>query len=40
MVHKTPGDRRAEAKRNGFKLNAKGIWSYRGIDSSGRRVGE
>ena len=30
--------RRFEARRNGFKKNLKGLWSFRGIDSSGRRA--
>jgi virulence factor Mce-like protein len=30
--------RRSEARRNDFRKNLKGLWSFRGIDSSGRRA--
>jgi hypothetical protein len=30
--------RRFEARRMGFKKNLKGLWSFRGIDSSGRKA--
>jgi phospholipid/cholesterol/gamma-HCH transport system substrate-binding protein len=33
-----PVARRFEARRMGFKKNLKGLWSFRGIDSSGRKA--
>ena len=36
--HKYPISRRYEARRNGFVKNLKGLYSFRGIDSSGRRA--
>lgn len=36
LVQKTELERRIEAKRNGYKKNSKGLFSYRGLDSSGR----
>ena len=36
QAHKYPISRRFEARRNGFKLNSKGLFSFRGLDSSRR----
>ena len=37
QAHRWPISRRFEARRNGFKLNSKGLFSFRGLDSLGRR---
>ena len=35
-AYRHPISRRYEAERNNFRLNSKGLYSYRGMDSSGR----
>jgi phospholipid/cholesterol/gamma-HCH transport system substrate-binding protein len=37
-AHRYEISRRLEARRNGFRKNLKGLWSFRGIDSSGRKA--
>ncbi len=37
-AHRDEVSRRFEARRNGFRKNLKGLWSFRGIDSSGRKA--
>jgi virulence factor Mce-like protein len=38
LAHKSDLSRRLEARRNGWKKNSKGLYSERGLDSSGRRA--
>ena len=40
LVHKTAVSRRLEARRNGWTKNSLGLYSERGLDSSGRRAGK
>jgi virulence factor Mce-like protein len=39
-AHRFGISRRFEARRNGFRKNLKGLYSFRGVDSSGRRAAE
>ena len=39
-AHRFGISRRFEARRNGFRKNLRGLYSFRGVDSSGRRAGK